>query len=229
MASRAVHVTQDAKSRFLEGLEAGELKSILGAAARLQISTNSFIVRQGEAAQQIFLLVEGGARFSYFSPEGHTIVGPQIVPGDIIGGAALLQQPVSYLYSTEAVRDSRLLAWDRTTIRALLARHPRLMDNALCIAFDYIDSALIAHIHLVCDNARARVAQTLVDLTRSTGRKGRDGVELHLTNEELANAANVTVFTASRLMSEWHRRGALVKSRGKVRLRHPDRLFSPAI
>jgi hypothetical protein len=49
-------------------------------------------------------------------------------------------------------------------------------------------------------------------------------VELDVRNEELANEANISPFTASRLLSAWQREGILVKSRGKVLLRFPYRL-----
>jgi hypothetical protein len=42
----------------------------------------------------------------------------------------------------------------------------------------------------------------------------------------LANAANVTAFTASRVLSAWQRNGVLKKSRGKILLRQTTQLFS---
>ena len=65
-------------------------------------------------------------------------------------------------------------------------------------------------------------------LARSIGQQVTAGIELDVTNEELANAANVTPFTASRLLSEWQRQGAVRKSRGKVLLLSLERLFSAA-
>ena len=56
------------------------------------------------------------------------------------------------------------------------------------------------------------------------GQTVAEGVELCVRNEELANEANMTVFTVSRLMGEWQRQGLLVKSRGKVVLRMPEKL-----
>jgi CRP/FNR family transcriptional regulator, nitrogen oxide reductase regulator len=47
---------------------------------------------------------------------------------------------------------------------------------------------------------------------------------LQINNEELANQANVTIFTVSRLLSEWQRKGLLTKSRGKVLIRTSDEL-----
>jgi CRP-like cAMP-binding protein len=47
---------------------------------------------------------------------------------------------------------------------------------------------------------------------------------LNINNEELANQANVTIFTVSRLLSDWQRKGLLVKSRGKVVIRSQEAL-----
>jgi CRP/FNR family transcriptional regulator, nitrogen oxide reductase regulator len=104
--------------------------------------------------------------------------------------------------------------------------------DALSIASDYFAWFLSAHLALISHNARERLAQVLLSLAEGIGHDAPDGVELNITNEELANAANVIVFTASRILSEWRRNGALLKSRGKVVLRSPRRLLlhpSPAL
>jgi CRP-like cAMP-binding protein len=51
-------------------------------------------------------------------------------------------------------------------------------------------------------------------------------VELDITNEQLSSLADVGVFTASRLLSEWERRGAIVKQRGKIRIHEPEKLLA---
>ncbi len=53
-----------------------------------------------------------------------------------------------------------------------------------------------------------------------------EGIELDVNNEELVNEANVTLFTASRMLSEWQRSGMVLKNRGKVLLRSPEQLLS---
>ena len=47
-------------------------------------------------------------------------------------------------------------------------------------------------------------------------------IELDVTNEELANCANVTPYTTSR---KWQRSGAIRKHRGKIIIRSPERFF----
>jgi len=74
-------------------------------------------------------------------------------------------------------------------------------------------------------NARKRCAFVLTSIGRAVGQEVAGGIELAITNEELANAAGITVFDASRFMSAWQRSGALAKTRGKILLRSPDSLF----
>jgi CRP-like cAMP-binding protein len=116
------------------------------------------------------------------------------------------------------VKDSSALMWDRTTIRGLVTRYPRLLENALLTASDYVAWHLMAHIGIASYTARQRLAEVLVTLARTMGQEAASGVTLDITNEELSHAANITPFTASRLISEWQRKSALVKRRGKILL-----------
>jgi fructose-specific phosphotransferase system component IIB len=87
----------------------------------------------------------------------------------------------------------------------------------------------MSHIGIASYTARQRLAEVLITLARTVGQETAGGVTLDITNEELSNAANITLFTASRLISEWHRNRALVKRRGKILLRSPDWLLSQHI
>jgi CRP-like cAMP-binding protein len=81
------------------------------------------------------------------------------------------------------------------------------------------------HEALTCHTARERLAGVLANLVWGFGRKATGGIELDVTNEDLANAANVTHFTASRLLNEWSRKGILTKERGKILLHSPELLL----
>lgn len=120
------------------------------------------------------------------------------------------------------------MVWNRSTIRDLAVRYPRLLDNAILTGSDFFASRLASYVALTSDNARHRIVHVLITLAPRIGREVPDGIELDLTNEELANAANVNPFTASRLLSELQRRGALLKRRGKVVLCSPELLSCAA-
>lgn len=218
-------ITSELRSQFLEGLAPPDRKTILSAATQLRFAANSVATNQGHPADRLFLLTKGSARHFFVTEEGKKLLLKWLGPGDLFGGRTILSSRSSYLVSTEMVKDSSVFVWDRTTIRGLVERYPRLLENALLTASDYVSWHLTSYIGLACCAARQRVAQTLVTLARSVGQHAPDGIALHITNEELANAANVTPFTASRLISEWQRSHVLEKHRGKLVLRSPERLL----
>ena len=159
--------------------------------------------------------------------EGQRILLYWLTAGQIFGGAALLSTTVQYFASTELLPDSCALVWDRETIRELMSRSPQLLDNALSVAvIENVSWFVSSQASLVGDDARGRVAHLLASLAAGIGKATPDGVELKITNEDLAAGANVTQYTASRILSEWQRADIVTKHRGKILLRKPFLLAS---
>jgi len=224
-ASGVAAPTSELKSRFLEGIGPPDLKVILAAAKPRQFPANSIIVSQGNPADYLYLLTKGRARYFFTTEDGHKLLLLWLSPGEIFGGSALLAIPSSYLASTETVKDSHVLAWDRSTIRGLAARYPKLLENALLTASDYLAWYVAAHVALTSHSARKRLGGVVICLAELIGEKVPGGFEFDATNEELASAANITPFTASRLLSEWQRNRAVLKRRGKILLCSPEKLL----
>jgi CRP-like cAMP-binding protein len=225
LAAKPFATTTDLKSKFLEGLALCDLKVVLAAARQREYLANSVIINQGHTADHLFLLTKGRARFFFNTSDGKKVVLLWLTPGEAFGCSALLSTPSPYLVCTEALKDSSMLVWDRVTLRNLATHYPRLLENTLRIASEYLAWYLADHAALISQTARQRLARVLVCLAETIGHKSSDGFEFDATNEELASAANVTPFTASRLLSEWQTNRAVVKRRGKILLRSPERLF----
>jgi CRP-like cAMP-binding protein len=132
-----------------------------------------------------------------------------------------------YLLSTELVSDSCALMWERQTIRNMASRCPKLLDNILSLAAtEHIPWLISAHISLSSEDAQGRIAHLLESLASAIGRATPGGVEMTVTNEDLAEGANVTAFTVSRCLRDWERAGILAKRRGKILLRKPELLLA---
>ena len=218
-------VSSELNASLLDGFTPQEVRTILSAATQRRFAARSVPLNQGHPANQLFLLTKGRARHFFVTEDGKKLLMKWLGPGDLFGGRTILSNPSTYLISTEIVTDSSVYVWDRTTLRNLVKRYPRLLENALLTASDYLTWQLSSHVGLASFTARQRVAEALVTLARSIGQETAGGIALHITNEELANAANVTPFTVSRLISEWQRSRVLEKRRGKVVLRSPERLL----
>ena len=213
------------KLRFFEGLPESDRDAIVAAASYRRFSANSVVVHQGDPADRLFLLIKGTARLFFVTPDGRKVYLLWLTPGDVFGGASLLTQSATFLVNTEVSKESQALVWQHDVIRRLAAQFPRLLENGLSIAYDYLAWYVASHLSLVSHSARERLAHVLLTLSDGIGHKSPTGVQLDITNEQLANTANITLFTASRLLSEWQRSGAIAKSRGKIVIRHPERIF----
>jgi CRP-like cAMP-binding protein len=224
-SSQIAAILTGLKPRFLEGLTPVEAEVVLSAAERKQFSANSVITSEGDPATHLYLMLDNGARYYTMSPQGRKIVVRWVPAGDLVGGVALAWKPLEYIFTTEAVKRSSALAWDRDRIRSLGAAYPKLMENAVLVANDYLILFRILHVVAHTHSAPQRLAQVLGYLAKDMGQRVNGGVELYIRNEELAQEANVTIFTVSRLMKEWERKGLLQKNRGKVLLRSPEKLI----
>ena len=214
------------RPRFLEGLAENELKAILSAATHQQFNGFSVIVRQEDAAERLFLLTSGRGRHFVLTSDGRKISMHWATAGQIVGGAAILSTPSTYLASTEMLSDGCALAWERQTIREFVSRFPILLDNALSISItEHIEALIAANISVNSDEA-GRIAQMLISLASGIGRVSSDGIEINVGNDDLAVAASVTEFEVSLTLDGWEREGVLTQGPGKIVLRRPELLIT---
>jgi len=214
------------ESQFLRGLTASELALVLGKARTRRAPRNKIVVQQDDPAEQLFLITRGQARYFFITEQGRKIVLFTLLPGDVFGGAAILSKPARYLLGVETVKESHFLVWRRQDITAFAARYPVLPQNMMIIAYDYLGWYLAAHVAIACQTASQRLAVVLATLAHTVGQARSNGLEIEATNDELANTACVTLFTASRLMSKWQRSGMILKKRGSVIIASPEQLLS---
>jgi CRP-like cAMP-binding protein len=212
-------------SRFLRGLTSPQQQAILKAASLCRYPIDSVVLNQGDLADRFMLLRTGSARIFFVTQGGRKVMLRWLSPGEILGGTALLAQPCSYIVSTEMMKNSSAFVWRRDTIRKFATQHPVLLDNALPFAWDYMTWFVAAHTALIANTARERLAQVITSLAQGLGHKTHSGIRLEVTNEQLANTANITPFTTSRLLSEWQRSGAIRKARGMLVILSPDQLL----
>jgi len=220
------HSRPSPTAEFLAGIGRSQLSEILGAANVQKISARHIILREGKPPTHLYLLKSGLAKFSRLTRNGDEVLLSHLVPGDTFGLGTLLAQPTPYVGTAETMRDSELLVWEQARIRGLARKYPRLAQNALGIMLRYLTAHFDRLFDLLTCTASERLAGAVLNLSKGTGRVVPSGVEVTATNEELGALANVSAFTASRLLNRWAREGALAKSRGKIFIHSPEKLIA---
>jgi CRP-like cAMP-binding protein len=220
-------LTIASSSSFLTGLEEPAIRAIVAAAKMQRISAKHNIVTGGQQATRLFLVQSGQVQYYHLTKDGESVLLAWMVPGDVVGLTALLNSPSAYMATAGATSDCELLAWDRSVIRQLVSRHPLLGENGLRIALANLRIYVDRHIGLVTKTAEERLAETLLKLSDKTGEVHPKGIEIHATNDQLGALADVSAFTASRVLSNWVHAGILSKGRGRVLLHAPEALMIP--
>jgi len=211
--------------QLLTGFDDAALEMILGAGRERTFAASQTLFRTGEPAERLFMLRKGSVRFSRVSDGGREVVMGVLVSGDICGLGSLLTSPISYYGTAVAIEASEMVVWNHAVLQKLAADYPLLSQNALHVALNYIAHFIDRQLRLASSTAEQRLAGTLISLGTRSGNITPNGVELTVTNELLASLADVSPFTTSRAMQTWSRSGAIVKSRGRLRITAPEKLL----
>ena len=196
----------------------------MGAAVLRRFEKGRIIIRCDEPAMHLFLIKTGSVNFSRTTPEGREVLLRRLSRGEAFGLATLLEQPIGSIGTAETAQETELHTWEHEWMRRCVVEHPKLVSNALRIALEYIRLYSVRHLALVSDSAEHRVSRTLMGLGVRIGKRHPRGIEVPITNQDLASLADVGSFTTSRLLSHWQRKGALEKCRGKVIIHCPEKM-----
>jgi CRP-like cAMP-binding protein len=105
-----------AEHPFFEGLNQSYLALISGCAFNMVTRSGEFLFREGEDAQQFFVIREGTLKLGVMVPgQGH-IPLETIHSGEIVGWSWLFP-PYRWMFSALAATDLRVLAFDAECLR----------------------------------------------------------------------------------------------------------------
>ena len=212
------------KSKLFVGLGDTALQEIFDAGRLRRLAPKMNVIVAGEKPDHLFLLQRGRARSYILTESGSEVVLLWVVPGGILGLASFLPDPAPYMINAMAVTECEFLVWDCDTIRSLVKAHPELSENGLRLALEYLRSYMKRHVNIVANSAESRFAQRLLQLASEAGVVQSGGIAIDITNEQLSSLADISPFTASRLLSRWEHEHWLTKHRGRVTLLAPEYL-----
>jgi CRP-like cAMP-binding protein len=130
-----------AEHPFFEGLEAHHFELIVGCASNVRFDAGQFLFREGEEANQFFLIRHGKVALETFTPERGPIVIQTIGEGEVLGWSWLIP-PYHWHFDSEAIELTRAIALDGKCLRTkcekdhhlgyeLLKRFAHIMEQRL--------------------------------------------------------------------------------------------------
>jgi CRP-like cAMP-binding protein len=225
----SAHFQTALQCEFLHNLTVEECRTFLNAGREVRVPAGVYLLHQDDPAILFYILLEGTVRLTQLTPEGHQVIIHHATPGQGIGIIVVLSH-LPYPVSAEVIDDAVLRAWDRETTQKFMRQIPQLALNGIALIARRFVTLQDQYREMATERVERRVAHAILRLVRQVGKKVNAGIliDLPLSRQDLAEMTGTTLYTTSRILSEWERQGWIQTGREQVILVHPHALVEIA-
>ena len=163
----------------------------------IRYNRDQVIVCEGDAADYIFLVVDGIVRSCRTFQNGARSIAGFYLPGELFGWTDL-----KHLLSAEAATNAMVLYLKRSALFDIAARDSRIASFLLAATTNELRRTQ-EHALLMSRSAKCRVATFLLDLSRRLGTTKY--LDLPMSHQDIADHLGLTIETVSRTITELER------------------------
>ncbi len=191
------------------------------------IEEGEFFFFQGDPATYFYILIEGRAKLLQTNQTGQQVNLRTITEWQMFGALGAVRDNATYPATAQALEPSTALAIESSFFHEMLKTRPYLNFSLMQLMTGYIMEMQERYRELATERVERRVALTVLRLAAQVGKRTEDDgmmVELPLSRQDLAEASGTTIFTVSRVLADWERRGLVEAGRERVVIRNPHGL-----
>jgi len=210
---------------IFKGLSAAELLTVAGKVRLRKAAADEFFFYQGAPAQEIFILRSGRVKISQVNPDGQQVLMRIVGPWSLFAVIALMDAE-EYPASAQAAETSETLVWSKNDVLELVEQVPHLSLNLMQLMGSHLKEFQDRFRELATERVERRLARSLLRLASQTGRKTAQGVliDFPLSRQDLAEMTGTTLYTVSRILSQWETQEIVISGRERVVIRNPHGL-----
>lgn len=205
------------------GLATEDVDQILAATRRVRLSRGGVLFHEGDRADSVYLIESGKVAVRISTPDGALVTAALLGPGSAVGELALLGDDEHRTATVQAVEPVVALTLRGSDFAELRRLHPSVTEflvKSLAATVRRLDAQLVEAFHFPAEARIRRRLQALAQVYDS----GAQVIEVHLTQEELAQLAGTTRPTVNRVLKEEEQRGTLRLGRGQIVILEPAQL-----
>lgn len=214
------------RNKFLEGLTNTEKQLFLDAGFVRIFPEGSSLFYQDEPADYFYMLRCGKVRLVQTNSAGQQVILHHSQANEGVGIIAVLSH-IPYPATAEVIEACEVLGWDGDTARKLMEQIPRLALNSLDMLVRRFGVMQMRFRELATERVERRVARTLIRLYRDVGSAGNNGdlqINMPLSRQDVAEMTGTTLYTVSRILSQWEKEGLVSSRRNQITLHKPQLL-----
>ena len=202
-------------SPLFAGVSELECREILSTAREKQFARKQTIFLEGDPVKHLILLTSGSAKIVQFGQNGTEVILRLKGAGEVVGTVGLHQQG-RHCSTAQALRASSALVWDAAVFDSMSQRSGVLRRNITHILCQQLQELEERYREISTERVSVRLSNQLMRLLNQVGRRVNGGVEIGLSREELAQLTGTTLFTVSRVLSDWNQKGIVNTRREAV-------------
>jgi CRP-like cAMP-binding protein len=212
-------------SALFTGLTPGDCREIAGCARARTFARDELLFIQGQPARNLILLQSGSVKHTQLSSDGKEVLMWMSGSGDAINLQAELSA-CNHTCSARAMEQCKALVWEYGRLQTLLAQYPQIRENIGKILASRLRELEERFREVATENVASRLALTLLRLVKQIGKPTKEGSQVSLSRDELAQMTGTTLFTISRVLSRWADKGFVSLGRESVVIVDSKRLKS---
>lgn len=201
--------------------------AILSSARQKSFPARDCIFIQGDAARHVYLVLEGYVKIHQVGSTGNEVILRLMSPGDLIKASSTGDRGV-HTSSAQALQSCNVLIWEAATFDALLERHPILRRNEIKIHGQLLTDMEDRFREMSTEGVAHRLSRQIIRLLSKIGEQVNGDMMINLSQGELAQLTGTTLFTVSRQLSKWERKGFVTARRNTILVHDPDALLEAA-
>ena len=182
------------------------------------IEEGSFFFFQGDQAEHLYILTSGQAKLQQSHPNGQQVNLRTIHPWEMFGALGAVRTEAVYPATAQALEDSTALAIKSEFLHEMLETRPQIAFDLMTLMTSYIQEMQARYRELATERVEQRVANALIRLAGQSGvrAKKETEIELSFSRQDVAEMTGTTLYTVSRLLSEWDRQGIIKTGRERI-------------
>jgi len=203
------------KFPLFAGISDTDCATIVSLAYERQFSKRQAMFFEGDPIKHVLLLVTGCVKVTQFGQNGGEVILRLHGPGEIIGALGLHARS-DRTGRAQTLHASTVLAWEAAKFEALAERFPALWRNSAGIAEQSLQDIEQRYREISTEKVSSRLGSQLARLSAQVGTPFEGHMEVRISRAELAQLTGTTIFTVSRLLSQWEARGIVSARRENV-------------
>lgn len=203
-----------------------DLKFILKNSITRSIEESGFFFFYGDPAHYLYVLTNGQVKLTQTSSAGQQVSLRIIYPWQMFGAVGAVREEATYPASAQALEDSSALAIKSEFLHELIKTRPNISLDLMNLMTSYIQEMQSRYRELATERVEQRVANALIRLAGQSGiRAEKEAViVLSFSRQDVAEMTGTTLYTVSRLFSEWERQGIIETGRERIGIINPHEL-----